>query len=108
MKKVKIFNSEEEAFWQVPENSMRKLLIGERKICLVNYQQQLYALNNLCPHQYASLHEGSLTAFGELVCPLHHYRFSLSDGRESKQRCADAETYRLLWEEGNLFILLPE
>jgi 3-phenylpropionate/trans-cinnamate dioxygenase ferredoxin subunit len=108
VKKVKLFASEEQARQAVREGSLRKLIVGTRTLCLANYQGSFYALSNLCPHQYASLHEGQLTAYGELVCPLHHYRFSLSDGRESRQRCSGAQTFPLVWEEGVLYLLLPE
>jgi nitrite reductase/ring-hydroxylating ferredoxin subunit len=40
----------------------------------------------VCPHERAGLKGICPDADGYIVCPLHRYRFSLSDGYESQGR----------------------
>jgi len=61
------------------------------------------AIADRCTHNGASLSQGRLTAFGEVVCPLHGYRFRLMDGRCS-EACEDAEVFPIKEENGEIFI----
>ncbi len=65
---------------QVPEpgNVMEAEASG-LQICLVNLNGELSALDNLCPHQQASLGQGWIE--GEtVVCPWHAWTFNVKTG----------------------------
>jgi nitrite reductase (NADH) small subunit len=51
------------------------------------------ALFGRCPHSGGSLGHGWLED-GEVVCPLHHWRFRLSDGRCSTVRGEGVHRFR--------------
>lgn len=80
-----------------------KLELSGKKICLAHYAGRWMAIADRCTHNGASLSQGRLTAFGEVVCPLHGYRFRLMDGRCS-EACADAEIFPIKEESGEIFI----
>lgn len=45
----------------------------------------IFAVDARCTHQEAWLHEGEIdTARCEVICPLHHARFSLKDGNATR------------------------
>ena len=55
------------------------VLVRERPIALVRSGGKLYALHNVCTHQFALLSEGYVED-GCIECPLHQGRFDLETG----------------------------
>ena len=84
---VKLFESIEEAFDVLKENDTRLVRANGQNICVVRREGDIIAFQNECPHQGESLHKGLVNYLGEIVCPLHSYRFSLSNGETSSQPC---------------------
>ncbi len=62
------------------------------------------AFDNACPHQSEALSKGRLTQFNEVVCPLHHYRFSVKSGQESRNRCRPMNIYKVEQRDAGLFL----
>src|SRR5688572_1788457 len=62
-------------------NGIAVVDIDDRRICIGRYREQLFAFSSKCPHASGSLAEGYLDAVGNVVCPLHRYKFSLKNGR---------------------------
>ena len=104
MRWVTLFENETAAHQALEVNDLRRLKLGERRICLARTATGFYAIADACPHRYVSLSEGQLNYLEEVVCPWHNYRFALKSGRECQQRTPDAETYPLKWEDGALKI----
>ena len=62
-------------------NHIAVVEVEERKLCIGRHNGQLFAFTPKCPHASGSLAEGYLDAVGNVVCPLHRYKFSLKNGR---------------------------
>ena len=101
---IKIFSSQAEASTSIPINSLRLLIINGKKIAMAHTQEGFYAFDNECPHQNEPLHKGMLTAFNEVVCQLHHYRFNLKTGQEANNRCRSMTGYSIIVEKSGVFI----
>lgn len=85
----------------LPDGQIREVQVGTAKICLVRSGEEVYAFEHLCPHQSAPLKDGKINNFGEVICPLHHYRFELKTGDVKSGSCAELKTYTAnLTEEG--------
>ena len=104
MPRVKIFQHEEQLQKAFSEKSIRVIRIGERKVCLAKHGQTFFSFEHLCPHQMHPLNEGQITAFGEIVCPLHEYRFNLKTGAEANQKCRELKTFGVEVSEDGVFI----
>ncbi|MCU0422351.1 MAG: Rieske 2Fe-2S domain-containing protein [Bacteroidia bacterium] len=67
---------------QVPQevNSLRTIVIEDKKICLAHTQTGYYAVDNRCPHAGAILSSGWCEN-EDLVCPVHRYKYNLVTGR---------------------------
>lgn len=64
----------------IPEGAMLRAEAGGHAIALVNVNGELFAIDDTCSHEEASLSEGGLT--GEVVvCPRHGARFNVRTGR---------------------------
>ena len=64
---------------ELREGTMKRVDIGDRRILLANVAGRLYAVDDTCTHEEASLSTGVLK--GELVkCPLHNSCFNVRTG----------------------------
>jgi nitrite reductase/ring-hydroxylating ferredoxin subunit len=65
---------------QVTEGRGCSLDAGGVRLAVFRQGDSLIALSGRCPHSGGSLGHGWIES-GEVVCPLHHWRFRLTDGR---------------------------
>ena len=57
--------------------------VNDKKICVGQYNGQLYAFAYKCPHASGIMADGYIDALGNIVCPVHRYKFSLHNGRNT-------------------------
>jgi len=76
---IKIADSEAEIVFA--ENNIAEVMAGERKICIGKYSNQLFAFSNKCPHASGLFINGYIDAIGNVVCPIHRYKFCMRNGR---------------------------
>jgi nitrite reductase/ring-hydroxylating ferredoxin subunit len=77
----RIGNSKKEWLDIIPVNETRRTVVNRTPVCLVNHNDDLFAVNDRCPHQGASLSNGGCAEDGKIVCPFHRYGFDLKNGR---------------------------
>ena len=63
------------------ENGLAEWEVNGKKICLSLFEGKLSATTLKCPHAGGNLSHGYLDAAGNIVCPLHRYKFSCINGR---------------------------
>jgi 3-phenylpropionate/trans-cinnamate dioxygenase ferredoxin subunit len=78
------------------------------KILIALAEGDIYAVDDLCTHEDASLSKGSL--HGDCVkCPLHGSRFRLNDGEALDEPAEEAlNTYAVKIEGDHILIEVPE
>lgn len=60
--------------------AMRAVMIEGRDVLLCHTKEGVFALDNVCTHALARMHEGRLRGM-RLICPLHGAAFDVRDGR---------------------------
>lgn len=55
-----------------------------KTICIGKKGEKLFAFAYKCPHASGLLANGFIDAVGNIVCPLHRYKFSLANGRNAE------------------------
>lgn len=63
------------------ENGLAEVDVKGKIICIAKYNNRLFACTQKCPHAGGILADGHVDVLGNLVCPLHKYKFSLKNGR---------------------------
>ena len=58
----------------------RRVVLDGIEVALCNVAGELYAVDDVCTHAYASLSDGLLCG-AEIECPLHGGRFDVTSGR---------------------------
>ena len=64
---------------EIPAGRMQGYQVGGRDIVVCNSKEGWFALDDVCTHAYARMHEGRLRGC-RLICPLHGASFDVRDG----------------------------
>lgn len=90
---------------QLPERDSRVLLACEgRSVALFNVADSLYAIDDSCPHQGASLCGGRLE--GRVIqCCAHGLRFDLASGYLVNSRALKVASYAVEQQGGQVYIV---
>ena len=88
----------------LPKNGMAELEIRGKKICIALHQGQLFACAAKCPHAGGRLADGYIDVPGNIVCPLHRYKYSLQNGRNSSGEGYYLKTWPVEQREDGIYI----
>lgn len=64
---------------EVPPGSAKVYEVEDRFVALCNVDGQIYAIDDVCTHDEATLDQGDLDGF-EIECPRHGARFDVRTG----------------------------
>lgn len=106
IKWFKVAESKNEIFWQ--ENNMAIAEVGGKKITLAKRGDKVFACAYKCPHASGILADGFIDATGNIVCPLHRYKFNLATGRNVSGEGYHLKVYAVEEREAGLFIGFEE
>ncbi|QEC57623.1 Rieske (2Fe-2S) protein [Flavisolibacter ginsenosidimutans] len=62
-------------------NEIAEVMAGDKRICIGKHKEELFAFAHKCPHASGFFSEGFIDALGNVVCPVHHYKFCMKNGR---------------------------
>ncbi|MDQ3276819.1 MAG: nitrite reductase (NAD(P)H) small subunit [Bacteroidota bacterium] len=62
-------------------NNLAEAVAGDKNICIGKYKETYFAFAPKCPHASGHFVEGFIDALGNVVCPLHRYKFCMKNGR---------------------------
>ncbi|MBX9892417.1 MAG: nitrite reductase (NAD(P)H) small subunit [Chitinophagaceae bacterium] len=71
---------------------------------LARFQDQIFACAHKCPHASGIMADGFIDARGQVVCPLHRYRFDLRNGRNTTGEGYYLRTYTVEIREDGVFL----
>ena len=79
-----------------------------KKICIARHQEFWYAFAYKCPHASGIMSEGYLDALGNVVCPVHRYKFSLKNGRNTSGEGYYLKTYPVEVRGEAIYVGMPD
>jgi 3-phenylpropionate/trans-cinnamate dioxygenase ferredoxin subunit len=85
-------------------NGMMVVETGGRKVTLARHRGSIFAFAHLCPHASGVMADGWIDALGNVVCPLHKYRFELQRGRNVSGEGYRLKTYPVRMDDAGLHI----
>ena len=104
MEWVRVFQDDAEARKRIVPGKPQLLILNGKRICLTLHNSNFFAVQDACTHNVESLSKGTISNRGEIICPLHYYRFNLQTGRECNLRSRDLITYPVKIDESGFFI----
>ncbi len=84
----------------------RTVWIDDKPIALFRVNEEIYAIDDTCPHMGASL-AGGYVEGGVVTCPWHAWRFRLADGAWADNPRIKIGCYPVRVEGGEIQIQLP-
>ena len=90
------------------DNQVGVVELKGKKICLARYKEQVFACASKCPHAGGILADGFIDALGNIVCPLHRYKFSLQNGRNTSGEGYYLKNWPVELREDGVYIGMEE
>lgn len=88
--------------WQ--NNNLCVVEVHGKKITLALHHNQLFACAYKCPHASGVMADGFIDALGNITCPLHRYKFSLTNGRNTSGEGYYLKTYEVEVNDKGVFV----
>ena len=99
MDKIKTFKTSEFLL-----NSSKVFTLGDKQVALFNYEDEYYALDDMCSHAEASLSEGDIYDC-KVECPLHGSEFDLKTGAAVTLPATKPVTkYKISFEDDYIYL----
>ncbi len=93
---------------QLPDIGERRFFtMGDSAIVVFNVDGELYAIEDRCPHQGASLFSGKIEEC-LIQCPAHGLKFNLKDGCMPNSSMLKINTYPIEIYEEHIVIMLEQ
>jgi 3-phenylpropionate/trans-cinnamate dioxygenase ferredoxin subunit len=62
------------------DNHIAVAEVKGKNICIGRFKEELFAFAYKCPHAGGMLADGYIDALGNIVCPLHRYKYNMQNG----------------------------
>jgi len=69
--------------WHKVADSLGEIEFASNNIAVVVLDESVFAFAYKCPHAGGTLAEGFIDALGNIVCPLHRYKYNMANGRNT-------------------------
>ena len=106
IKWFKVADGRNELLWQ--DNNLTVAEAGGKKMTLALVGNDVFACAYKCPHAGGVLADGFIDATGNIVCPLHRYKFNLVNGRNVSGEGYYLKVYAIEEREAGLFVGFEE
>ncbi|HSC54321.1 MAG TPA: Rieske 2Fe-2S domain-containing protein [Phnomibacter sp.] len=75
-----------------------------RDVCITRHQNELHGCASKCPHAGGRIADGWVDPLGNVVCPLHRYKFKLANGFNSSGEGYYLKTFPVKETDDGLFV----
>lgn len=86
------------------ENGLTEIQVAGKPICVSVQADTVLACAAKCPHASGSMVNGYVDALGQIVCPLHRYKFMLQNGRCTSGEGYYLKTYPIKQDKTGIFV----
>ena len=90
------------------DNNIAIIELNSKKICIGKYQEAVFAFAYKCPHAGGMLADGYIDALGNVVCPLHRYKYNMENGRNVSGEGYYLKHWPVELREDGMFIGMEE
>lgn len=88
-------------------NGLAEITVSGKTITVGLHQNRLFACVRKCPHAGGLLFHGYVDAAGNIVCPLHRYRFNPYNGRNTSGEGFFLKVFAIEQRNDGVFVNIP-
>ena len=85
-------------------NGLTEIDVAGKKICLALHNKIIHACTHKCPHAGGILSDGYIDVLGNIVCPMHRYKFNIKTGRNTSGEGYYLKTFPIEIRQDGVFI----
>ena len=100
--------AEKESDLQWTPGAVTEITVNGKHFCIARFEDQWFGFAPTCPHAGAPLTDGYIDRSCNIVCPVHHLKFNLRNGRDANGEGYKLKTYPVELRPDGLFIGLDE
>ena len=89
-------------------NNIAVIGLNGKNICVGKFEDRLFAFAFKCPHAGGNLSEGYIDGLGNIVCPLHRYKYNMENGRNVSGEGYYLKHWPVQIKEDGVFIGIEE
>jgi nitrite reductase/ring-hydroxylating ferredoxin subunit len=89
-------------------NQMCVVTLNGKKITIARQKNQLFAFAFKCPHAGGIMSQGYIDPVGNVVCPLHRYKFNITNGRNTSGEGFYLKTWPVQVGDDGIFVGMEE
>ena len=89
-------------------NGFAAVTVADKSVCIAMHHNNLFACTAKCPHAGGILANGYVDALGNIVCPMHRYKFNLQNGRNVSGEGYFLKTFPVEVRKDGVFIGFEE
>ena len=89
-------------------NNIAVASCSNKQICVAHHKEKLYAFAYKCPHASGLLANADIDPLGNLVCPLHRYKYSMENGRNVSGEGYYLKTYPIETRDDGIYVGMEE
>jgi len=82
--------------------------VNGKKICIARVNENLYGIAHSCPHAGAPMTGAYVDGGCNVVCPVHHLKFNLKNGRDVNGEGYAIKTYPVEKREDGIYVGVEE
>jgi 3-phenylpropionate/trans-cinnamate dioxygenase ferredoxin subunit len=88
-------------------NGLTIIEVAGKTITIGRHNDLIFACAQKCPHAGGILADGYIDAVGNLVCPIHKYRFNPQNGRNISGEGFYLKVFAVELRENGVFVNIP-
>ena len=89
------------------EDTVVQIIVDGKKLCLIKTQNEVYVIQNTCPHAGGIL-SGGWCKEGNIVCPVHRWEYNLKTGRGAEGQGDYIHIYPIELREDGAYVGFKE
>lgn len=89
-------------------NKLALLEVAGKTITIGRHKNLVFACAQKCPHAGGILADGYIDVVGNLVCPIHRYKFNPQNGRNISGEGYYLKTFAVELRENGVFVNIPD
>jgi nitrite reductase/ring-hydroxylating ferredoxin subunit len=90
------------------ENNISVVEVNGKKICIGKFKEGVFAFAYKCPHAGGLLADGYIDALGNVVCPIHRYKYDMKNGRNTTGEGYYLKNWPVEIRENGIFLGMEE
>ena len=92
---------------ELKEHTGKRFIVNDKEIAVFLFNNNIYAVSNICPHQHSALIYDGFIEDEYVVCPAHGWMFNLKSGR-TQTGSKGLDTYETKVIYGQVYVKVEE